>query len=65
MGLTIKLKGNLDFDLRKLGLKEGDIIRDCQISSYTTQSIYFSVIYNGFECHCVVWPANYEIIETH
>lgn len=61
--LTIRLKGNLDFDLRKLGLKEGNIIRDCQISSQTTQSINFSVIYNGFECNCVVYPENYEIIK--
>lgn len=59
----IKLKGNLDSDLIKLGLKEGDIIIAFPDSISTVGAMNFERVYNGFTQNCVVWPQNYELVE--
>lgn len=57
---TIKLKGTLDLELTRLGLKSGDIIRNA-IFSKSNKAMYFNVFY-VINNECVVYPENYEII---
>lgn len=61
--MTIKLKAYLDYDLLKIGLRPGDIIRNARMDNEATGAVYFDhhyVIINN----CVVWPDNYEIIKA-
>lgn len=54
---TIRLKGELDFDLTLLGFKEGDVVHatiDKQGRAYFSTHLAITV-------DCVVWPENYEI----
>lgn len=55
----IKLRGELDIDLVRLGLKEGDEV-NAEISNEKSGAAYFSVFYT-ITVDCVVWPENYEI----
>lgn len=58
----IKLKGVLDWEITRFGVKEGDVIQE-HTKPGTNGAIYFTVHYGGFEQNCVVWPDNYKIIE--
>ncbi|MDL2262968.1 hypothetical protein LJC11_05665 [Bacteroidales bacterium OttesenSCG-928-I21] len=58
---TIKLIGELDFELTRLGLKAGDIIQNASYSK-GNKSMNFDVFY-VITNHCVVWQDNYEVIE--
>jgi hypothetical protein len=58
---TIKIKGKLDLDLTKIGLKAGDIIRNATYSeSNGAINFDFHYVINN---ECVVYPENYEIIK--
>lgn len=58
---TIKLKGELDLELTRLGLKAGDIIRNATFSK-SNKAMFFS-IFDVTHNDCVVYPENYEIIK--
>ncbi len=62
MSGKIKLKGNLDFDLKKIGLKSGDEVFATPVFNSKVGAMYFQSVYNGFSCNCVVWPENYDIL---
>lgn len=59
----IRLKGQLDLDLTKLGLRAGDEIK-FNTPPASNGAIYFEVRYNGTTQNCVVWSDNYELIES-
>ncbi|HMM02037.1 MULTISPECIES: hypothetical protein [unclassified Dysgonomonas] len=59
----IKLKGALDWELTRLGLEPGDVIKEHSTPSQNG-AVYFDQYYNGFKQTCVVWPDNYEIIDN-
>ena len=62
--MTIQLIGELHTELKCLGLKEGDIIRNAeQVINSTTGLVHFTTQYCGFTINCSVWPANYKIVE--
>lgn len=58
---TIKLIGELDIELTRLGLKPGDIIKNAtySVGNRSMNFDIFQVITN----HCSVYPDNYEVIE--
>lgn len=59
----IRLKGVLDPELRQLGLKAGDLIRD-HGAPQLNGAIHFTVSgKTPFAQECVVWKENYGIIE--
>ena len=62
--MIIKLKGYLDLDLTRIGIRPGDIIRNAKADNVgTAGAVYFdhfSYILN----ECVVWPDNYDIIKS-
>lgn len=60
----IKLTGALDWDLTRLGFEAGDVIKSHTPPGKENGAIYFDTYYNGFTQNCVVYPENYEIIET-
>ena len=60
--MVVKLKGELDFELQKLGLKEGDIIDVVPQVGSKVGAMNFTRYYNGFRMECVVWPVNYDIV---
>ena len=58
----IRLKGSLDLDLLRLGLKSGDIIED-HTNPLDTGAIYFTIRgASVWDQECVVWKENYDII---
>ncbi|MDL2308896.1 hypothetical protein LJC53_04865 [Bacteroidales bacterium OttesenSCG-928-C03] len=57
----IRLIGNLDIELTKIGLKAGDTIGDAFFSP-TNKAMYFNVHHVIFN-ECVVYPKNYEILK--
>jgi hypothetical protein len=62
--MIIKLKGHLDLDLIRIGLKSGDIIRNAKADTVgTTGSVYFDHSYT-INNDCVVWPENYDVIKS-
>lgn len=54
---TIKLKGEIDIDLTRLGLKKDSIVKDAMLCK-TNKAMYFTI---GTH-QCVVYHENYEII---
>ena len=56
----IVLKGDLDIDLQRLGLKAGDVINTHSDPMPTTGSVQFTV----GSTHCVLWPENYTLPEN-
>lgn len=60
----IKLKGALDWDLTRLGLEAGDVIKNHSVPDQRG-AVYFDTYYNGFTQNCVVWPDNYEIVDNN
>lgn len=61
----IKLKGEIDWEITRFGLKEGDIIKDHTAPGKINANVFFDIHYNGTTQTCVVWPDNYEIIELN
>lgn len=62
--MIIKLKDNLDFDLTRIGLKPGDIIRNAYLDSVSLMgAVNFTRQYNGMHFDCVVWPEDYDVIK--
>ncbi|HPI43695.1 MAG TPA: hypothetical protein PLH91_00555 [Tenuifilaceae bacterium] len=59
----IKLKGELDFDLKKLGLMAGQTVFASPCKHSNMGVMNFEVSYNGFTQDCCVWPENYELVE--
>jgi hypothetical protein len=55
---NIKLTGNLDLDLLRIGYKEGDIVTAYPDLQSKVGAMYFT---KG-PYDCVVWPENYEIV---
>jgi hypothetical protein len=62
--MIIQLKGNLDPELTRIGLKPGDKINGASRDTFgKTGAVYFDRIYGGVYCTCVVWPENYDVIK--
>lgn len=59
--MKIKLTGELDTELTRIGLKPGDVVTP-ESSCKKTGAMYFFKLHIGFSNTCVVWPENYEII---
>ncbi|SHG32182.1 hypothetical protein SAMN05444362_12129 [Dysgonomonas macrotermitis] len=62
--IMIKLKGELDYELTRLGLKVSD-----EIASHTTPGkvngvVNFDVHHMGWIYSCSVWPDNYDVIKS-
>ena len=57
----IRLIGELDIELTRLGLKPNNMIMNATYSS-GNKAMYFTVHY-VIRNECVVYPQNYEIIE--
>lgn len=58
----IKLKGELDYELTRLGLKAGDEIPDHTAPGKVNGVISFDFHFGGWRYSCSVWPDNYDII---
>ena len=58
----IKLVGNLDWDLKRLGYEEGDVI-EAHSKPSENGAIYWTDHYAGLVQNCVVWSDNYELID--
>jgi hypothetical protein len=62
--MIIKLKGDIDFDLIRIGLKTGDIIKNASLDSVSMMgSVNFTRQYKGMHYDCVVWPEDYDVLE--
>lgn len=57
--IKIELKGDLDLDLKVLGLKPGDLF----LATKDKEKMYFDVRRNGHTFNCVVYEDNYNIID--
>lgn len=57
----IRLKGNIDWEITRFGVKEGDIIRN-HTQPGKNKAISFDVRYYDSVQSCAVWPENYDII---
>lgn len=60
--MKIRLKGTLDLDLTKLGLKTGDEVIASPDKLSKVGALNFVKMHNGFSVDCVVWPENYDIL---
>ncbi|SHE56965.1 hypothetical protein [Dysgonomonas macrotermitis] len=58
----IKLKGELDYELTRLGLKSGDEIASHTKPGKVNGVVNFDVNFEGWKYACSVWPENYDII---
>lgn len=57
----IKLKGELDWEITRFGVKAGDVIEE-HTKPDTSGAVFFDIQYNGMTQTCVVWTDNYDII---
>ena len=60
---TLKLKGELDSELKAIGLKSGDTVHAEADRVGKTGAMYFTKMYHGYKYEGVVWPQNYEILK--
>jgi len=60
--MKIRLKGNLDWELTRIGLAEGDEIDNIPDKVGKTGAVYFDKYYRSYKYECVVWPENYDVI---
>lgn len=60
--MKIKLKGNLDYELTRIGLAEGDEIEATPDRVGKTGAVYFQKYHRGTKYDCVAWPDNYDVI---
>jgi hypothetical protein len=60
---TLKLKGELDSELKAIGLKADDTVHAEADRLGKTGAMYFTKMYQGYKYECVVWPQNYEILK--
>lgn len=60
---TIKLKGDLDMDLTRIGLEPGQIIEALPDSMSKKGAMHFTRYKFDMSFNCTVWPENYELIE--
>jgi hypothetical protein len=60
--MNIKLKGDLESDLRALGLKEGDQVAAVRCPVSTVGAVHFDIYKFGSIYNCVVWPENYDVL---
>jgi len=58
----IKITGELNPELRNLGISSGDVVQ--AHFQNTNQAMYFQTVYYGNIQQCVVYPDNYEIVES-
>ena len=58
----IILKGNLDFELTRLGLCPGMTIMAEKDQVGKVGAMNFQVHFKGFNYECVVWPENYDFV---
>lgn len=61
---VIKLKGDLDFDLTRLGLKPEMEVNATRDNYNKKGAMNFKLSKGGVLQHCVVWPENYDIIKN-
>lgn len=59
--MDIELKGDLHPELKAIGLKPGEIIRNAS-GPHPNHAVHFDKYHNGHEYHCSVWPENYQPI---
>jgi hypothetical protein len=63
--MIIKLKGELDFDLIRIGLKPGDIIKNAIPDRISKMgAVNFTHQYERMNFDCVVWPEDYDVIKS-
>ena len=60
--MVVQLKGDLDFELTRFGLKAGDQIEGTLCPVSTVGAFHFNIYSGGMLQECVVWPKNYDII---
>ncbi len=61
----IILKGNLNIELRRIGLLAGMSIMATPDSVGSAGAMYFNHFFRGFNNACVVYPDNYTIVESN
>ncbi|MFZ4464360.1 MAG: hypothetical protein ACOYN5_10960 [Bacteroidales bacterium] len=61
--MIVKLKGELETELKALGLKAGDEVGGFMCPVSKVGAFQFDQHKYGSTYHCVVWPDNYEIID--
>lgn len=58
----IKLKGEIDWEITRFGVKPGDVIK-IHTKPDVSGAIFFDVNYYSSTQTCVVWGDNYDIID--
>lgn len=58
---TIELVGNIHPELKRLGIKAGDVFT-ALIDINNIRTARFEIMSSGFRANCSVWPDNYRII---
>jgi hypothetical protein len=58
--MSIKLKGKLEWDLRRIGLMPGMIIEADPDTASTSGVVHFEIHFKGTTYNCSVWPENYD-----
>ena len=61
--IMIKLRGELDYEITRFGVKSGDVIKQHTTPGKVDGAVSFDVRYGNFTQSCVVWPDNYEMIQ--
>lgn len=61
----IILKGDLDFELTRIGLQPGMPIMAEPDKMSTVGAMNFEVHFRGWKYDCVVWPENYDFVESN
>jgi hypothetical protein len=62
--MKIRLKGELDWELTRIGLKVDEEVEATPDRVGKTGAMYFDIYYRGWKYECVVWPENYELISN-
>ncbi len=61
--LPIRLVGQLDFELTRMGLQAGSVVF-AKVYFTGNKAAHFTIDWNGVKCNCEVWPENYQITEA-
>jgi len=59
----IRLKGDIDWEITRFGVKSGDVIEH-HTAPDASSAIFFDIRYNNKTQTCVVWKDNYDFIDS-